>query len=93
MCIRDRSGAFGTSLFGLKEKEISAPVYTYTGVGLVELRKVEAPRPAAFEEVKEEVETALVNERKMETARARLAGLGRRLEENNWEEILSLIHI
>ncbi len=83
----DPSGAVGTALFGLKEKEVSAPVYTYTGVGLVELRKVEAPRPAAFEEVKADVETALVNERKMETSRARLAALGRRLEEKNWEDI------
>ena len=83
----DPSGAVSSALFGLKEKELSAPVYTYNGVSLAELRKIEAPRPATFGEVQADVETALTNERKKEKARAVLAGAGSRLTDKNWEDV------
>jgi peptidyl-prolyl cis-trans isomerase D len=83
----DPSGSVGTALFGLKDKEISAPLYTFSGVGLVELRKIEAPRPATFEEVKSDVETALTNDRKKEKALAVLKDVKAKLTEKNWEDL------
>ncbi|MCX6567196.1 MAG: SurA N-terminal domain-containing protein [Candidatus Aminicenantes bacterium] len=83
----DPSGAVSSALFGLKEKEISAPLYTFAGVGLAELRKIEAPRPATFDEVKANVETDLTNERKKEKALAVLTGVKARLTDKNWEDL------
>ncbi len=51
----DPSGTISTTLFNMTEKEISAPIYTYQGIGLAQLMKIEPPRPADFEEVKEDV--------------------------------------
>jgi len=51
----DPSGSISMTLFSIKENEISSPIYTYQGVGLAQLMKIEPPRPANFEEVKEEV--------------------------------------
>ncbi|MCK7478569.1 MAG: peptidyl-prolyl cis-trans isomerase [Candidatus Moduliflexus flocculans] len=52
----DSAGAISEALFGLKEKEISAPIFTYAGEALAELKTVEPERPAKFEEVRAEVE-------------------------------------
>ncbi|MBN1940094.1 MAG: SurA N-terminal domain-containing protein [Candidatus Aminicenantes bacterium] len=82
----DPSGSVSTALFGLEEKEISAPLYTYVGVGLAELRKVEAPRPAEFEEVRTEVEAALAEQRKKEKALGLLNEVKARLTDKNWED-------
>jgi peptidyl-prolyl cis-trans isomerase D len=83
----DPSGSLSTALFGLKENEISAPLYTYVGVGLVELRKIEAPRPAEFEEVRTEVETALTEQRKKEKAVGLLNEVKARLTDRNWDDL------
>jgi peptidyl-prolyl cis-trans isomerase D len=83
----DPSGVVSSALFGLKEKEISAPLYAYAGVGLVELRKIEAPRPAVFDEVKSDVETTLTNERKKAKALAVLRDARAQLTDKNWEDI------
>jgi peptidyl-prolyl cis-trans isomerase D len=68
----DGSGAVSEALFGLKEKDISAPVFTYTGEALTELRAIEPERPAKFEEVRDEVAKALLEVRKKDLAQARL---------------------
>jgi peptidyl-prolyl cis-trans isomerase D len=68
----DGSGAISEALFGLKEKEISAPVFTYTGEALTELKTIEPERPAKFEEVRDEVAKALLEIRKKDLAQARL---------------------
>jgi peptidyl-prolyl cis-trans isomerase D len=68
----DGSGAVSEALFGLKEKEISAPVFTYTGEALTELKAIEPERPAKFEEVRDEVAKALLEVRKKDLAQARL---------------------
>jgi peptidyl-prolyl cis-trans isomerase D len=52
----DSAGAVSEALFGLKVKEISAPVFTYAGVAQAELKAVEPERPAKFEEVRDQVE-------------------------------------
>jgi len=83
----DPSGTISTALFGLKEKELSAPLYTFVGVGLTELQKVEAPRPATFEEVKTDVETALAERRKKEKALGLLNEVKAKLTDKNWDDL------
>jgi peptidyl-prolyl cis-trans isomerase D len=84
---QDPSGSISAALFGLKEKEISAPIYTYSGVALAEFRKSEAPRAATFDEVKTTVETDLSDVRKKEAALARIQDARSRLTDKNWEDI------
>ncbi|HMA53877.1 MAG TPA: SurA N-terminal domain-containing protein [Acidobacteriota bacterium] len=68
----DTSGAVGEALFGLKEKEISGPIFTYAGEALAELQRIEPARPAAFEEVKDQVAKDILDELKKEKAQSRL---------------------
>jgi parvulin-like peptidyl-prolyl isomerase len=68
----DTSGAISEALFGLKEKEISAPIFTYAGEALAELKTVEPERPAAFEEVKDDVAKDVLEAWKKDKAQARL---------------------
>jgi len=58
----DSSGAVSEAIFGLKPKEISAPVFTYAGEALAELQAVEPERPAKFEEVRDQVEKDVLGE-------------------------------
>jgi len=83
----DPSGSLAAALFKLKEKEISAPVPAYGGYGLVEMRKTEAPRPAAFEEVKADVEKDLTETRKKDLALARIKDVRAKLTDKNWEDL------
>lgn len=83
----DPSGSISTALFGLKDKEISAPLYTYGGVALAELRKIDAPRPATFEEVKTAVETDLLAARKKDKALAVIQEVRAKLTDKNWEDL------
>ncbi len=64
----DSSGVIGTTLFELQEKQISAPLYTYRGVGIVQLEKIEPPRLANLEEVENEVKEELKALKKNEEA-------------------------
>ena len=68
----DTSGSVSEALFGLKEKDISAPIFTYAGEVLAELKAVEPERPGTFEEVRDEVSKDILEELKKEKA---LAGL------------------
>jgi len=79
----DSAGSFSESLFALDVKEISAPVYTAAGAGLVQLNEIEPERPAQFEEVKAEIETDLMNVRKKETAFENLKAVKVSLK-NDW---------
>jgi peptidyl-prolyl cis-trans isomerase D len=83
----DPSGAVSSALFQLKEKEISSPIYGYGGVGLAELRKVEAPRPAQFEEVKADVEKDVEEARKKDQALATMKEVRAKLTDKNWEDL------
>ncbi len=60
----DPSGSISFSIFQLEEDAISTPIFTYNGVGIAQIKKVEPPRPAEFEEVEEEVKDALIEDRK-----------------------------
>jgi len=83
----DPSGSIAAALFKMKDKEISAPVYTYGGVALVELRKTEAPRPAAFDEVKADVENDVTELKKKDAALARIKEIRAKLTDKNWEDV------
>ena len=83
----DPAGSISQALFELKEKQVSSAVYAFSGTGIVELEKIEAPRPAAFEEVSQDVEKDVragkqkeITLRKIEEARPQLEG-------KNWEEV------
>ncbi len=68
----DTSGVVSETLFTLKENEISSPIFTYTGEALVQLKSIEPERPAAFEEVREEVAGDILDGLKSARAQARL---------------------
>ncbi len=78
----DPSGSISFSIFQLEEDAISTPIFTYRGVGIAQLKKVEAPRPAEFEEVEEEVNDGLIENRKtakaLETIKQVRAEFGRK---------------
>ena len=83
----DPSGSISAALFKLKEKEISAPVYTYSGVALAELQKTEAPRAAEFEEVRTQVETDVTEAKKKDLALGRIREIRSKLTAKNWEDV------
>jgi peptidyl-prolyl cis-trans isomerase D len=62
----DTAGSISTALFNLEENEISAPIYTFKGTCLAQLKRIDPPRPANFEEVQEEVKADLASEKKQE---------------------------
>lgn len=68
----DTSGAVSEAIFGLKEKEISGPIFTYAGEALAELQSIEPERAAAFEEVKDQVAKDILGELKKAKALAEL---------------------
>ncbi len=81
----DPSGAMSEALFGLKEKEVSSPVHTSTGVGLVSLKTIEAERPAKLEEVRSQIETDLRAAARKDKALARLGELRAKIGDK-WAE-------
>ena len=64
----DPSGSFSRALFDLKEKEISPTLYTYKGVGVAQLLKIDPPRLAIFEEVQDKVKGDVLTIKKKEKA-------------------------
>lgn len=86
----DPAGSIAQALFELKKGEISSPVYTFTGTGIVQLETIEEPRPATLDEVRQEVEKDLragkqkeITLQKIQDARTQLEG------RKNWEELSS----
>jgi peptidyl-prolyl cis-trans isomerase D len=78
----DSAGAVSEALFGLKDKEISAPIYTYTGAGLAQLQKIEPGRPAKLEEVRAEVENDILDAWRKEKAREKLLEIKAKLKDD-----------
>ncbi|MDD8025550.1 MAG: SurA N-terminal domain-containing protein [Acidobacteriota bacterium] len=83
----DPSGVISAALFGIKDKEMTAPLSTYGGVALAELRKVEAPRAATFEEVRAQVASDLADVRKKDKALAKIKEIRAKLNDKNWEDV------
>ena len=78
----DSAGAVSEALFGLKAKDISAPVFTYTGEALAQLQTVEPERPAKFEEVRDQVEKDVLEGMKKEKALEKLRGVRASLKDD-----------
>jgi peptidyl-prolyl cis-trans isomerase D len=78
----DSAGAISETLFSLKEKEISSPIYTYTGAGLAQLQKIEAERPAKLEEVKDRVEKDILDSLKKDRALEKLRQITAKLKDD-----------
>ncbi len=83
----DPSGSISMSLFSLEEREISSPIYTYKGVGLAQLMRVEPARQANFEEVKGEVSKDFNALKKRDIAAQRLTALKQELNEKSMENL------
>ena len=78
----DTSGAISEALFGLKDKDISAPIFTYAGEALAQLAKVEPERAATFEEARDQVAKDILDTLKKEKALARLREVRASLKDN-----------
>ena len=78
----DTSGAISEALFGLKDKEISGPIFTYAGEALAQLAAIEPERAATFDEVKDQVAKDILDALKKERALARLREVRASLKDN-----------
>ncbi len=83
----DTSGALSRALFGLEELEISSPVFTYSGIGLVQLKAVEPTRPSTFDEAKSEVSSDLELEKKNKLALDKAMALKADLQSSGFEKV------
>lgn len=83
----DPSGSISMTLFDIAEKEISSPIYTYQGVGLAQLMKVESPRAADFEEVKQDVMDDFTDMKKKEIAIQRIEQVKKEMGRNKLEDL------
>ncbi len=81
----DPSGIISRTLFQLQEKEISSPIFTYQGVGIAQLEKIEPPRQANFDEVESEVKDDLTTQRKKEEAAEKMRKVKAELKTTNLE--------
>jgi peptidyl-prolyl cis-trans isomerase D len=83
----DPSGSISMTLFNIEEKEISSPIYTYQGVGLAQLMKVELPRPANFDEAKQEITKDFTALEKKELAIDRIKKVKQDLSRKRLEDL------
>ncbi len=83
----DPSGSISMTLFNIAEKEISSPIYTYQGVGLAQLMKIESPRPANFDEVEQKVTEDFTDLKKKEIAIERLKQVKQELNGKKLENL------
>jgi len=83
----DPSGSISMTLFNIAEKEISSPIYTYQGVGLAQLMKIESPRPADFEEVKQDVTEDFTALKKKDIAIERIGQVKQDLDRKRLEDL------
>ncbi len=82
----DPAGSISQALFGLKDREISGAIPMFAGTGIVQLEKIDPPRPAAFDEVKADVEKDLRTARRKEITLAKLREALPKLDPKKWEE-------
>ncbi len=84
----DPSASISRSLFNLQEKEISTPVYTYKGLGIVQLKRIVAAHQATFDEVHEEARKELITIKKKEKVLEKIKQVRAELEkEKNLESL------
>ena len=82
----DPAGSISQMLFGLKDREISGAIPMFTGTGIVQLEKIDPPRPAAFEEVKADVEKDFRTAKRQEITLAKVREALPKLGAKGWEE-------
>lgn len=83
----DPSGSLSQALFKLKEREISSLIYTYKGVGIVQLKRIVPPHQANFEEVKTDVRKEFIASKKKEKAFERLKKVKANLKKKDLEAL------
>jgi len=83
----DPSGTISRTLFQLKEKDISSPVYTYVGVGIAQLQKIELPRQANLEEVESEAKEEFIAFKKKEKALEKIKKVKAELKKRGLEDL------
>jgi peptidyl-prolyl cis-trans isomerase D len=83
----DPSGSISMTLFNIEEKEISSPIYTYQGIGLAQLMKIEPPRQANFEEVTEDVTEDFTALKKKDIAVERIKKVKQDLSRTRLEDL------
>ena len=64
----DPSGSISRALFELEADGISTSIFTYSGVGLAQLKTIDPPRPATFDEVKDAVKESYLEDQKKSQA-------------------------
>lgn len=87
----DPSGTISSTLFQIQEKEVSSPVYTYKGVGVIQLEMIDPARQANFEEIKGEVKEEVMNLKKKEMSLEKMKKVKRELMDKNLD-VLSEEH-
>jgi len=83
----DPSGSLSKTLYTLDEREVSSLIYTYKGVGLAQLMRIDPTRQADFEEVKEDVTTDFKALKKKERAAQRITAIREELNRKSLEEL------
>lgn len=83
----DPSGSISMTMFSIKKDEISSPIYTYQGVGLAELMRIEPPRQAEFDEVKQEVTEDFTALKKKDIAVERIKNVKQGLRNKRMEDL------
>lgn len=89
----DPSGTLSQALFSLDEKGISSAVFTYEGVGIVQLEKKEDPHEAKLEEVKEDLEKDLVEAKKKSQILEKMTEARAKLDGKDWEEMAPKLNL
>ncbi len=83
----DPSGTVSQTLFTIEKQEISDPVYTYKGLGLVQLKNTVPTHQATFEEAQEEAKTELITVKKKEKALDKMLQVKRELANTDMETL------
>ena len=83
----DPSGSISMAIFNLQEREVSSPIYTYTGVGLAQLMGIEQPRAANFDEVKEQVIQDFEASKKKDIAEERMGRIKQEINRKSLETL------
>ena len=85
----DSSASISRTLFDLQEKEISSPVYTYKGLGIVQLKRIVPAHQATFDEVREEAKKELITIKKKEKVLEKIKQVRAELEKEKSLESLA----
>ncbi|UCC38275.1 MAG: SurA N-terminal domain-containing protein [Candidatus Aminicenantes bacterium] len=83
----DTSGSISQTLFALEEKEISSLINTFKGIGIAQLEKIDPPRQANLEEVKNDVEEDFTAVKKKEKALEKIKKIKAEVKSKSLEEL------